>query len=129
MYTRQSPATLRRGDAYVPVLGPSEASREGGRLDLGGARQRALLGLLVAAAPQRVSIDALITGLWGPDASVFIAGCHLNLAAVIPSDNVGLLLRLAEAETSQFQIDVAPEFRDRVPDRDSGLRRYRPYPE
>lgn len=62
-------------------------------------------------------------------AVVFLAGFHLSPGAVIPSDNVGLLLRLAEAETSQFQIDVAPEFRDRVPDRESSLRWYRPYPE
>lgn len=63
MYPRESLATLRRGDAYVPimefrVLGPLEASREEERLDLGGARQRALLGLPVAAAPQRISIEA-----------------------------------------------------------------------
>lgn len=62
-------------------------------------------------------------------AVVFLAGCHLNPGAMIPSHDVGRLLRLAEADTSEFHIDVAPEFRDRVPDRDSGLRRYRPYPE
>jgi hypothetical protein len=59
---------------------------------------------------------------------LFLAGCQVGPAATIPARVLDLDPRLAEMGGS-FEIDVAPEFRDRVPDRDSSLRRYRPYPE
>jgi DNA-binding SARP family transcriptional activator/WD40 repeat protein len=56
-------------DMDVRVLGPVEVHVDGTPVGLGGDKQRGLLGLLIAAAPQVVSVDALIQGLWGPDAS------------------------------------------------------------
>lgn len=61
-------------------------------------------------------------------AVVFLAGYHLSPGAAIPSDLPALYDRVVEVGGA-LQIDVAPEFRDRVPDRDSSLRWYRPYPE
>ena len=47
------------------VLGPLEVSSEGGLLDLGGAKQRAVLTLLLLHANEVVPIDRLIDELWG----------------------------------------------------------------
>lgn len=49
------------------VLGPVEVLVEGESVALGGPRQRALLGVLMAAAPRVVSVDRLIEGIWGED--------------------------------------------------------------
>ncbi|WP_194928670.1 AfsR/SARP family transcriptional regulator [Pseudactinotalea sp. HY158] len=48
----------------VAVLGPVEVSRRGLPLDLGGAKQRALLARLAVSAPAAVSVDALVEDLW-----------------------------------------------------------------
>ncbi|NUS74435.1 MAG: AAA family ATPase, partial [Corynebacteriales bacterium] len=50
----------------VQVLGTFTARNELGQLDLGGPRQRAVLGRLVAARRQLVSVDRLIDDIWGP---------------------------------------------------------------
>jgi DNA-binding SARP family transcriptional activator len=47
------------------ILGPLEVSDEGHVLPLGGAKQRALLALLLLHANQVVSSDRLIDDLWG----------------------------------------------------------------
>jgi DNA-binding SARP family transcriptional activator len=46
------------------VLGPLEVIEDGHRLGLGGARQRALLALLLTRANEVLSTDRLIEGLW-----------------------------------------------------------------
>jgi predicted ATPase/DNA-binding SARP family transcriptional activator len=54
------------------VLGPIEAVRDGAPVPLGGPRQRALLGLLLVAAPRAVAVDILADELWRgepPDAA------------------------------------------------------------
>jgi DNA-binding SARP family transcriptional activator len=47
------------------ILGPLEARVDGRELPLGGAKQRALLALLLLHRNEVVSIDRLIDGLWG----------------------------------------------------------------
>ena len=47
------------------ILGPLEASRHGQPLELGAAKQRALLVLLLLRAGEVVSTDRLIDALWG----------------------------------------------------------------
>jgi DNA-binding SARP family transcriptional activator len=47
------------------VLGPLEVATNGTRLPLGGAKQRAVLALLVLHANEVVSADRLIDDLWG----------------------------------------------------------------
>ena len=47
------------------ILGPLEARVDGRELPLGGAKQRALLALLLLQRNEVVSTDRLIDGLWG----------------------------------------------------------------
>ena len=49
------------------ILGPLEARVDGRGLALGGAKQRALLALLLLHRNEVVSTDRLIDGLWGED--------------------------------------------------------------
>jgi DNA-binding SARP family transcriptional activator/tetratricopeptide (TPR) repeat protein len=49
-------------------LGPIELSVNGAQVDLGPARQRAVLAALAVDAGQPVGVDALIERVWGPDA-------------------------------------------------------------
>ena len=47
------------------LLGPLEARQDGRELQLGGAKQRALLAILLLHANEAVSRHSLIEGLWG----------------------------------------------------------------
>ena len=47
------------------ILGPLEVSAEGSRLSLGGAKQRAVLAVLLLHRNEVVSLDRLIDELWG----------------------------------------------------------------
>jgi DNA-binding SARP family transcriptional activator len=47
------------------ILGPLEVVKAGEPVKLGGARQRAVLALLLTNANRPVSVDALIDALWG----------------------------------------------------------------
>src|SRR6266700_1946583 len=49
------------------ILGPMEVVGDGGPLPLGGAKQRALLAVLVLNANRVVSTGRLIEDLWGDD--------------------------------------------------------------
>jgi DNA-binding SARP family transcriptional activator len=49
----------------IQVLGPLEASVDGHRVPLGGAKPRALLAMLALDAGSTVSVERLIDGLWG----------------------------------------------------------------
>lgn len=57
------------------VLGPLEVGHAGDALELGGAKQRAVLALLILHAPEPVSAEQLIDALWGeqPPASALHA--------------------------------------------------------
>src|SRR5262249_27287237 len=66
------PGEARGTGDYAPVLpldlrilGPVEARRDGRALQLGGAKQRAVLGLLLLGAPRVVSVDRLAEALYG----------------------------------------------------------------
>jgi YVTN family beta-propeller protein len=47
------------------ILGPLEVADDGRRLELGAAKQQALLGVLLLRANQLVSTDSLVDELWG----------------------------------------------------------------
>lgn len=51
------------------VLGPLRAYADGEAVRLGGPKQRTVLALLIHGAGHAVSTDALINGVWGPDAT------------------------------------------------------------
>jgi predicted ATPase/DNA-binding SARP family transcriptional activator len=50
------------------ILGPLEVWHDGGALELGGPRLRALLGVLLVRAGESVASEALAQALWGDDA-------------------------------------------------------------
>jgi DNA-binding SARP family transcriptional activator/ABC-type transport system substrate-binding protein/streptogramin lyase len=55
---------FERGKVEFRLLGPLEVVREDGPIRLGGARQRALLALLLLHANEDVSRDVLIDAIW-----------------------------------------------------------------
>jgi len=78
-------STTVGGAAYVQVvdiriLGPVEVVVDGESVALGGPRQRALLAVLVAAAPRVVSVERLIEGIWGEEPS---AGARSTLQTYV----------------------------------------------
>ncbi|MEX5721878.1 BTAD domain-containing putative transcriptional regulator, partial [Geodermatophilus maliterrae] len=57
------------------VLGPLEVTGPDGRpLDVGGAKPRALLALLLAEAGRVVSVDRIVTTLWGDEPPPTVTG-------------------------------------------------------
>jgi DNA-binding SARP family transcriptional activator len=89
------------------VLGPLEVEGEAGQVGLGGARQRALLALLLTRANEVVSSDRLIEGLW-PSATPRTAANTLQfyvsqLRKVLGADRIltrspGYLIRVHPGE-------------------------------
>ena len=55
------------GGITFGVLGPLEVERDGEQLSLGGAKQRAVLAVLLLRAGEVVSLDRLIDEIWGSD--------------------------------------------------------------
>jgi DNA-binding SARP family transcriptional activator/class 3 adenylate cyclase/tetratricopeptide (TPR) repeat protein len=89
------------------VLGPLEVSSGGGLLDLGGAKQRALLAMLLLDANSVVSKDRLIEALWEddpPETAQKALQVHVSgLRKVVGKERVvtrepGYLLRVEEDE-------------------------------
>lgn len=60
----------------LSVLGPLSATRDGRALALGGPRQRAVLAVLVAAAPRTVGVDELLGQAWPPTAAPVVGTLH-----------------------------------------------------
>jgi predicted ATPase/class 3 adenylate cyclase len=96
------------------VLGPLEVSSEGRLLDLGGAKQRALLAMLLLDANNVVSTDRLTAGLWEddpPETAQKALQVHVSgLRKVLGKERVvtkepGYLLRLeaGELDLASFQ--------------------------
>ena len=55
---------MAQGEPLFRALGPLEVWVEGGQVDLGPAKQRALLGVLLALAPDAVPVERLVDELW-----------------------------------------------------------------
>ena len=96
------------------VLGPLEVSSEGRLLDLGGAKQRALLAMLLLDANSVVSTSRLIEALWEddpPETAQKALQVHVSgLRKVVGKERVvtrepGYLLRVEEDEldVTRFQ--------------------------
>src|SRR5215204_3603744 len=52
---------------HLQLLGPVEATLDGRRIPLGARKQRAVLAMLALHANETVSVDRLVTGLWGEE--------------------------------------------------------------
>lgn len=84
----------------IRVLGPVEIVDEGGSVPLGGAKQRAVLAVLLAASGERVSIERLIDAIYGDDAPekarrsihTFVSSLRHSLGDYLHSDRRGYSL-------------------------------------
>ena len=87
------------------ILGPLEVGEDGRALDLGGAKQRALLALLVLRRGEVVSIDQLIDGVWGERAPAAAAkSVHVYVSAL----RKALGERTIETRGHGYVLRVAP---------------------
>jgi DNA-binding SARP family transcriptional activator len=87
--------TRRCGSADVEVrlLGPLEVLRRGERVALAGAKQRAVLAVLVLHANEPVGTERLVDAVWGDEAPL--------TAAKIVHNNVSQLRKLLEPDVSR----------------------------
>ena len=89
------------------ILGPLEVLEEGRPVALGGAKQRALLAVLLLHANEVVSRDRLIDELWGgepPDTAHTALQVHVSqLRKLLGRDTIvtqtpGYLIRVSDGE-------------------------------
>ena len=103
-------------NAYVSgvefrVLGPVEALHDGARLALGGPKQKAVLALLVATARRPVSVDALIGGVYGDDASpgsrrtihTYVSNLRGQVGDIIRRSGDGYVLECDNIDSREFE--------------------------
>ena len=100
------------GNRDFCILGPLEVRLGGRPLNLGGARQRGVLALLLLDANQVVSADRLIDELWGDappaDASAALQAHVSRLRKLIEPERDGEP-RVIRTVSPGYVIDVAPE--------------------
>ena len=91
----------------IRLLGHLEASVDDRPLELGGAKQRAVLAMLGLEANQMVSADRLVEGLWGeeppPSAAKMVQNYILRLRKVIAADGAAEIVTRGRAY--ELQID------------------------
>ena len=101
------------------LLGPVEVAVEDRIVPLGSPRQRAVLAMLALAAPEVVSTDRFVDGLWGEDPpgnplaalQVFVHGLRKVLRDASPEDLIvrdapGYRLRIDPAQTDIGRVQV-----------------------
>lgn len=82
------------------VLGPIEARMDGKTVGVGGPKQRSILALLIAHAGQPVSLDRIVTGIYGEEAAdgarhsvqTYISSIRRDLGDVILREPGGYVL-------------------------------------
>src|SRR3954447_19083566 len=100
------------------ILGPLEALVDGEPVELGGPRQRALLGVLLTRAGLTVSRDALVDALWGdnpPASAANVLQTYVShLRKALPQDRLltrppGYALEVGEDELDlrRFERELA----------------------
>jgi predicted ATPase/DNA-binding SARP family transcriptional activator len=105
------------------ILGPVEARSDGGRIDLGRPKQRALLAALLLRSGTAVPRDALVDALWGeePPASavqslqVYVHGLRKALGTErieTRGTSYRIVLQPGELDLERFQALVARAARD-----------------
>jgi DNA-binding SARP family transcriptional activator len=95
--------------AEFGVLGAVEARIDGSPVDLGHARQRAVLGVLLVEAGRPVPVDRLVERLWGADAPQRVAGALYSYLsrlrrAVAGEPGVGI-----ERQPGGYRLTVDPQ--------------------
>jgi DNA-binding SARP family transcriptional activator len=109
------------------ILGPLEVTHQGEAVHVGGAKERALLAILVLNANEAVSVDRLIDELWGvrPPATarksvqVRVAGLRRTLGegVLLTSAGGGYLIRIAADQLDLHHFErLVSEGRDALAD-------------
>jgi WD40 repeat protein/DNA-binding SARP family transcriptional activator len=88
------------GDVEIRVLGSLEVRSDGVGVRLGGRKQRTVLGLLSAEVGKRVSVDALVDGVWGDEPTTaarstlqtYVSNLRVAIGDVIVRDDGGYRL-------------------------------------
>jgi DNA-binding SARP family transcriptional activator/WD40 repeat protein len=99
----------------ILVLGAVEAVRDGVPLRLGGPKQRAVLALLAAAVGRRVSVDLLIAGVYGDEASTgarrtiqtYVSNLRRDLGDVLHGSGDGYVLELVPSAIDAGRFEAA----------------------
>src|SRR5690349_11266731 len=103
------------GDVDIRVLGPLEVRRDGVDVPLGGRKQRTVLALLAADVGKRVSVDALIDGVWGEEPTTaarstlqtYVSNLRAAIGDVIVRDDGGYRLATDPAEVDATGFEQA----------------------
>jgi YVTN family beta-propeller protein len=97
------------------ILGPLEVRDNGSVLELGGAKQRAVLALLLLQANEVVALDRLIDGIWGerpPDtAAAAVHGSVSRLRKVLEPN--GAPYQVIRTQAPGYLFAAGPETVDR----------------
>jgi serine/threonine protein kinase/DNA-binding SARP family transcriptional activator/WD40 repeat protein len=99
----------------VLVLGTLEVRKGGGSVHLGGPKQRTVLALLAQAAGHRVSVDALIHGVYGDEApsrarrtvQTYVSNLRHELGDAVLGTGNGYLLDLDPSSVDARRFEVA----------------------
>lgn len=96
----------------VRILGPLEVRVGGARLPLGGARQRAVLAMLILRANHVVPLDALMDGLWGeriPDTATNTVQAYVSrLRKLSAADRDGPGPLLLHRRSPGYVLEIEP---------------------
>src|SRR5712692_8861080 len=96
------------------ILGPLEAYDDERRLSLGGARQRAVLALMILHENEVLTRDVIVDALWGenppPTAAKVLQNCVSALRKELPPNTIrtvagayGLTLEPEELDRDRFE--------------------------
>src|SRR5262245_31476648 len=112
-----SERSYRELDVEIRVLGPLDVRSDGVSVRLGGRKQRTVLALLAADLGKRVSVDALIDGVWGEEPTTaarstlqtYVSNLRAVIGDVIVRDDGGyrLVADPAQVDTIEFEQAVA----------------------
>ncbi len=104
-------------DVEIHVLGPLEVRSNGVEVRLGGRKQRTVLALLATEVGKRVSVDALIDGVWGDEPTAaarstlqtYVSNLRAAIGDVIVRDDGGYRLAAdpAQVDAVEFEQTVA----------------------
>ena len=104
-------------DVEIRVLGPLEVRSNGVNVSLGGRKQRTVLALLATDVGKRVSVDALIDGVWGEEPTTaarstlqtYVSNLRTAIGDVIVRDDGGYRLAadFARVDAIDFEEAVA----------------------
>jgi WD40 repeat protein/DNA-binding SARP family transcriptional activator len=97
----------------IHVLGPLEVRSNGVEVRLGGRKQRTVLALLAAEPGKRVSVDALIDGVWGDEPTAaarstlqtYVSNLRAAIGDVIVRDDAGYRLAIDAAQVDAVEFE------------------------